>query len=389
MFGFDRSGIWGITKRDLIKYFRNKNQIITTLLMPTIFMTFMRQGFSAVAQNPFINFSNYIGAGVFCMALIMAGLFMAGAPILFDKMMGFSDVITVAPVEHKNIVFGFVFAGTLKSMFQASIIVVIAGLTDLLPIDHSLGVLGIILSFFPLFLIIFFGAMAYASIGICIAARTDMTNTFLWVTIIQIPLVFISGAMFPITGFPEFIRPIAILNPTTFLADGIRTFLGGEVGHASTSNLFGDNFLRRLDKRFIGVLTGGHILYLEDILAFILDFLVVLCFWSMMLILAFRIYGRSLKESTGGFIGIMSKRMEKERKKMLKGLDPESRDAMNLLWNKFGSADMPKIFMTMAEGKKSEIEKMFTERGITKEETDKIFDAMAKMMEKMAGSKKK
>ncbi|MFX1453309.1 MAG: ABC transporter permease, partial [Promethearchaeota archaeon] len=242
MLGFDWSGIWGITRRDIIKYFRNKNQIITSLLMPTIFMVFMRQGFGSVAQNPFstFNYANYIGAGIFCMTSVMGGLFLSGMPILFDKMMGFSDVLTVSPVDHKNIVFGFILAGTLKILFQGTIILCIAIFTGLYPIDNGLGIFGRILSIFPIYLILITGALSYASIGICIAARCDMQNSFLWTTIIQIPLVFISGAMFPVTGFPPIVAQIAALNPSTFLADGIRVFLGGTVGNAGTANLFGD-----------------------------------------------------------------------------------------------------------------------------------------------------
>ncbi|NVM04872.1 MAG: ABC transporter permease [Candidatus Helarchaeota archaeon] len=367
MLGFDWSGIWGVTRRDIIKYFRSKNQIITSLLMPTIFMIFLRQGFGAVAQNPFFNYSNYIGAGIFCMTAVMGGLFMSGMPILFDKMMGFSDVLTVSPVDHKNLVFGFVLAGTFKITFQSSIIFAIAMLTGLLPVDHGLGVFGMILSVFPIYLILIIGAMAYASIGICIAARCDMQNAFLWTTICQIPLVFISGAMFPVTGFPPIVAQIASINPTTFLADAIRTFLGGEVGYAGTSNLVGGNVY----------------------LAYLIDLGAVCIFLIIMLNIAFKIYGRSLRESSGGFTGMVSKRMEKQRKKMMKGLDPESRDAMNILWNKFGAGDMPKLFMKMADGKMSEVEQMFTERGISKEDANRIFEAGMKMMEKMTSGKKK
>lgn len=368
MLGFDWSGIWGVTRRDLIKYFRNKNQIISSLLMPLIFMLFMRQGFSSMATNPFMNISNYMGAGILCMVLVMGGLMMAGMPILMDKMMGFLDVITVAPVEHRNIVLGFVLAGTLKSCFQSTLVLCIAFATGLFPVDLNLGVFGMILSIFPIYLIVFIGAMAYSSIGLCIAARTDMQNTFLWNTLIQMPLVFISGALFPVTGFPAGAREVAIFNPTTFLADGIRSFLGGEVGSASISNMLGGN-------KYMG--------YLVDLL-FMLGFL------CLMLLLAFKIYGDSLKESSGGFMGMISKRMAKERKKMMKGLDPESQKAMNILWNKFGAGEMPKLFMQMSEGKMSEVESMFTEKGITKEQTNQIFEASMKMMQKMtAGPKKK
>ncbi len=336
-------------------------------MMPAIFMIFMRQGFGSISFNPFMNLSSYIGAGVFCMTLVMFGLMMTGMPILMDKMMGFSDVLTVSPVDHKNIVFGFIFGGTMKLLFQSSMVLAIACFTGLLPIDLGLGVFGIIISFFPIYLIVFIGAMGYACIGICVAARTDMTNAFLWNTLIQMPLVFISGALFPISGFPQGVVQIAQFNPTTFLSDGIRTFLGGEVGTLGTAIWVGGNHL----------------------LGYLIDLGIISLFSLLMLMAAFKVYGSSLKESSGGFHGMISKRMEKERKKMLKGLDPESRDAMNILWNKFGSGDMPKLFMKMADGKMSEIEKLFEERGITKEETNKIFNASMKMMQKMAPQAKK
>ena len=43
---FDVEAIRGISKREIIKYLRNKQQIFSSALMPAIFMLFLRPGFA-------------------------------------------------------------------------------------------------------------------------------------------------------------------------------------------------------------------------------------------------------------------------------------------------------------------------------------------------------
>ncbi|MHA1132255.1 MAG: ABC transporter permease [Candidatus Helarchaeota archaeon] len=308
---FDWEAIKGIVKRELIKYFRNKQQIVSSLIMPAIFMLFLRPGFAGIGGSGSEAYiMNYLGAGIICMVIIMSGIMLSGMPILFDKMMGFQDIYAVAPVKRRNLVLGFLIGGALKSCFMSSIVIVIGLFTGLFPYDWGIGWVGILISIIPLAFTIFFGAIIYACIGLCIAARTDMTNAFLWNNLINMPLVFISGAIIPINAFESAIpgsQYIFFFNPTTFMADSMRTFLGGVEGAPGTASVF----------------FGGNILA-----GFAFDMVVLALFGALLFYLAFRIFGGSLQESSGGFVGVIHRKSAEARDKWFKDLPPKDRDIM-------------------------------------------------------------
>ncbi len=364
---FDFEAIKGIVKRELIKYFRNKQQIVSSLIMPTIFMLFLRPGFAGIGgagSEAYI--MDYLGAGIICMVIIMSGIMLSGMPILFDKMMGFQDIYAVAPVKRRNLVLGFLIGGALKSCFMSSVVIIIGLFTGLFPYDWGLGWGGMLLSIIPLAFTIFLGAIIYACIGLCIAARTDMTNAFLWNNLINMPLVFISGAIIPVDAFEASLpgsQYIFFLNPTTFMADSIRTFLGGTEGiPASTAGVF-----------FNGNLLAG----------FALDMLIMFGFGALLFYLAFRIFGGSLQESSGGFAGVIHKKSAEARKKWFKDLPPEDRDIMMKVTSKVNMLQMGQIMQLAGEGKQDVAAKMLKDAGLTDEDIQKFWAAGMRMMEQM------
>ena len=369
MIVFDWEAIKGIIKRELIKYFRAKGQIISSLIMPIIFMIFLRPGFANIGgTTSTFDMMNYLGAGIICMVFIMSGIMMTGMPIMFDKMMGFEDIYAVAPVKRRNLVLGFLFAGALKSCFMALIVVIIGLFTGLFPYDWGLGWAGMLISIVPLALTMFLGAMIYGCIGLIIAARTDMTNSFLWNNLINMPLVFVSGAIIPIDAFGGQAKYALLCNPTTWMADAIRVFLGGEIGTAGTANeFFGGNFL----------------------LGYLLDLAVLGVFGVLLFYLAFRIFGGSLTESAGGFSGTIQKKSAEVREKMFKDLDPEDRQVMMKVTSKINMLQMGQIMGFAGDGRQDLAIKMLKEAGISDEDISKFFAAGMHMMQKMQKQSKK
>ena len=67
------------------------------------------------------------------------------------------------------------------------------------------------------------------SIGYVIAsyARTEDAANAL-ASVVQFPLMFLSGIFFPIAFMPEWLQPVAALMPLTYLGDALRqTMVGG------------------------------------------------------------------------------------------------------------------------------------------------------------------
>ena len=73
-------------------------------------------------------------------------------------------------------------------------------------------------------------SMTFISIGYVIAsyARTEESANAL-TSIVQFPLMFLSGIFFPIEIMPEVLQPVASLMPLTYLGDALRQVMVGGV----------------------------------------------------------------------------------------------------------------------------------------------------------------
>jgi ABC-2 type transport system permease protein len=70
--------------------------------------------------------------------------------------------------------------------------------------------------------------VTFTAIGYVIAsyAKTEESANAL-TSIVQFPLMFLSGIFFPIDFMPEFLRPIAAVLPLTYLGDALRQVMVG------------------------------------------------------------------------------------------------------------------------------------------------------------------
>jgi len=318
----------------------------------------------------------------------MSGIMMSGMPLIFDKMLGFQDIYAVAPVRRRNIVLGFILGGAYKSTFQATIIIIIGVLSGLLDptlgvypnsfgffnaptYNPVLGVLCMIGSVGVLYVMIFAAASIYACIGLSISARVDMTNAFLWFNLINMPLVFISGAIIPV----ENINFIGLFNPTTYFADAIRVWLGGQIGDYGTGNwllwlMGGDPALKNSN----GVLLMG----------FGFDLIVMAGFGAILFYLCFKIFGSSLTESGGGITAIFHKKTAEVSSKMFKKLEPEEKAAMERITSKI---DMLEI-MQVIQSDPSKLLEVFEKNGLTREDANIFMQVGTKLMSQMTPQSK-
>ncbi|MHA1269426.1 MAG: ABC transporter permease [Candidatus Helarchaeota archaeon] len=382
---FDIEAILGIAKREYTKYFRNKNQIISSSLMPAIFMIFLRPAFGNWVGDLGAA-STYMGAGIIIMVVILAGIMMAGMPLIFDKMMGFQDIYAVAPVKRRNLVLGFILGGAIKVIFQCAIVIAIGLLSGLIsyelgvyPYDFgwfasgnpALGVLSIITSSCAIAILVFISAAFYSCIGLAISAKCDMTNAFLYFTLINMPLVYISGAMIPV----ENMLFIGIYNPTTYYADAIRVFLGGYTGNYGTGNMLVE---------FLGLpfaKDSAQALFL----GLGVDLIVMFAFGALLLFIAFKVFGSSLTESSGGITTLFHKKSQEAQKKMFKSLSKEEREVMEKITSK---VDMIEV-MSVAQDDPTKIITIFQQAGLTNEDANQFMQIGMKLMNRMGPKRKK
>jgi ABC-2 type transport system permease protein len=125
----------------------------------------------------------------------------------------------VAPVGRGSIVLGKVAAGAVTASAQGLVILLLAGLAGV-PYDVPvlLAVLGetLILAF------------TMAALGALLATSMKSVQGFMAVTQMSLmPLFFASGALFPVSGLPAWLRVITLVNPLTYAVDPIRRTVYG------------------------------------------------------------------------------------------------------------------------------------------------------------------
>jgi ABC-2 type transport system permease protein len=112
-------------------------------------------------------------------------------------------------------------SGLVKSLIQSGVILILA-----LVMGARLtgGILGLITALLYLFLYIF--AFVGFSNGIAILSRSTGGYHML-LFVLNLPLLFLSNALYPLATMPAWMRIFAYLNPTTYAVDGLRQSLFG------------------------------------------------------------------------------------------------------------------------------------------------------------------
>ena len=152
--------------------------------------------------------------------VLQFGSMFTGIAILWDRQFGFLKEIMVAPVSRVAIVLGRTLGGMTTSFLQGALFIAIAFAAGL-RLPTLPGCLAM-----PIFMLLI--AASFVNMGIAIASvMRDMQGFGLVMNFLMIPLFLLSGAMFPIEHFPEWVQVLSYANPLLYGVDGMRYGLIG------------------------------------------------------------------------------------------------------------------------------------------------------------------
>lgn len=160
----------------------------------------------------------YFVPSILAMALMQLGIF-AAIPLVAQREKQILKRLGATPLARSTLVGSNVFMRLLIALVQTVIIVGIGALLFGVSVLQPLAVAALVV----------LGAVTFVSIGYVIAsyARTeDSANTL--ASVVQFPLMFLSGIFFPIAFMPQWLQPVAAFLPLTYLGDALRqTMVGG------------------------------------------------------------------------------------------------------------------------------------------------------------------
>jgi daunorubicin resistance ABC transporter membrane protein len=205
-----------VWQRELIRFRRDRLRAVTSLIQPLLFLLVLGTGLSSLARGsmpPGVSFKTFIYPGVLAMSVMFTAIFSA-ASIVWDREFGFLREMLVAPVSRSAIVIGKCLGGATIATFQGIIMLALAGLAGV-PYNP---VLMLILTGELLLL-----AFTLTAFGVMMAARITQFQAFMALTqMLVMPLFFLSGALYPLTGLPAWLSFLTRIDPLTYVVGPMR-----------------------------------------------------------------------------------------------------------------------------------------------------------------------
>lgn len=219
--------IGNIFGRNLTNFVRDRVRLIASLIMSLFFLFIfsfvMKSSMGGLVAQPM----NYLVTGVIIMTVFQQAL-NNSMDILNDISSGFMKEILVAPISRWQIAFG--------QMLSSSVIAVAQGLI-VLAVGLFMGLSLDALHFAEIVGVMALAAVTFGALGLFLAAVAKSSVRFqMIITIIVMPLTFLSGALIPTTAMPAFLRPIVYINPLTYITSAFR-YVALQLEHMSAADL--------------------------------------------------------------------------------------------------------------------------------------------------------
>lgn len=219
-------GVLTLWQRDLLRFWRDRTRIVGGLAQPLLFLAIFGAGLSpwmgrlgGTDLGP--DYVQFIYPGIIGMSVLFSSIFSA-VSVVWDREFGFLKELLVAPIPRWSIVVGKALGGSTTSMVQGLLLLALA------PVVGVHLRLSTILVLIPL---LFLLAFSLSSIGLVIAARMRSTEGFgLVMNFLVTPLLFLSGALYPLNDLPTWLLVLTRLDPLTYGIDAIRRVVLASTG---------------------------------------------------------------------------------------------------------------------------------------------------------------
>jgi ABC-2 type transport system permease protein len=165
-----------------------------------------------IAGNP--NYFQFVAPGVMAMVTVMAVMMGLAGSVAREKETGTLDGLLVAPIARGSIVMGKTFAQTVRGLAQGAMVLAIA------MIFFGVRVYG---NFALLVVMLILGIFSFVGLGILISAMVEEQETAMTIMMtVTFPMLFLSGAFFPLQQMPGFMQAISKVVPLTYVVEGLR-----------------------------------------------------------------------------------------------------------------------------------------------------------------------
>jgi ABC-2 type transport system permease protein len=213
-----------IFAKHMRKFSTNSMELGGTLGWPILWVVTFGVGMENVVNPEMLggvsNYLAFITPGIIALTAL-SGAVNSGMVLLEEKVKGVLKEYFVAPIPRLSILAASTGSGFVKTLIQVAIILV---LSMLFGAKVTGGFWGLVAG--SVFLLLYVVGFVGFSNGMAIRSKSvSGYHTLLFV--LNLPLLFLSSALYPLSEMPTWMRTVAYFNPTTYAVDGMRGSLYG------------------------------------------------------------------------------------------------------------------------------------------------------------------
>ncbi|KJY41830.1 ABC transporter [Streptomyces sp. NRRL B-1568] len=204
-----------VWQREMIRFLRNRSLLAMNLLQPALTLLVLGTGLNALVSTPTStgDYRAYLFPGVLMMTVQMPAM-TAGASIVWDCETGFLREMLVAPVRRSSLLLGKCLGGATVATCQGLVVI---GLAWTAHVPYHPAVIATLVGELAL------TALTLTALGTLVAVCITRIQTFQAVLAFALtPMLFLSGAMFPLAGLPTWLTALCLANPLTYTVDLLR-----------------------------------------------------------------------------------------------------------------------------------------------------------------------
>jgi ABC-2 type transport system permease protein len=207
--------------RQLKRYIRSKSRIVGAIGQPLLFLLALGYGLGSIYKKAGEgNYLHFLVPGIMVQTALFSAMFF-GAMIIFDRQFGFLKETMVAPVSRFKIMLGGALGGATTATIQGSLVLILSFALGFKPAHWAMIPVAI--------LILFALSIAIACFSSGIGSFVQDMQGFQAINqFLVFPLYFLSGALYPLTGVPTWLRYVAEFNPISYAVDSMRWSLIGQ-----------------------------------------------------------------------------------------------------------------------------------------------------------------
>ncbi|WP_430913592.1 ABC transporter permease [Methylobacterium sp. sgz302541] len=219
----------GITRRELLRFFNQKERFFSALVRPLVWLFIFAAGFRntlGVSIEPpyqtYVLYEVYVVPGLAVMIQLFNGM-QSSLSMVYDREVGSMKVLLTSPYPRWTLLFAKLIAGVTVSIVQAYAFLAVAYFweTDILPIGY--------LAALPAFLA---SGLMLGAIGLFLSSLVRQLENFASVmNFVIFPMFFASSALYPlwrIREASETLYWICEINPFTHAVQLVRFALYGQ-----------------------------------------------------------------------------------------------------------------------------------------------------------------